>query len=156
MHLERWTIDELAESTVTLLRSVYRGEIDATDTDDLRREVVISRERDLTSEVWSEEDDFVLDRQALARFIGDAVDRTHASELPGARELREADVYWIASEQSVFEPQGTIGPEDTTRFLVAYDNPAVKVWDVTAAARQAAKVTYFQAIESAEKKKHWG
>jgi len=156
MHLERWTIDELAEWTVTLLRSVYRGEIDATDTDDLRREVVISRERDLTSEVWSEEDDFVLDRQALARFIGDAVDRTHASELPGPRELREGDVYWIASEEPVFEPQGTIGPEDTKQFLAAYRDRSVQVWDVTAAARQAAKVTYFQAIESAEKKKRSG
>jgi hypothetical protein len=32
MYLERWTIDELTESTATLLRSVYRGEIDATAT----------------------------------------------------------------------------------------------------------------------------
>lgn len=159
MYLERWTIDELTESTATLLRSVYRGEIDATDTGNLR-EVVSSRERDLTSEVWSEEDDFVLDRQVLERFIYDAVGSSDARDLPRPRELREGDVYWIRSEEPVPPPQDTIGPDigpdDTKQFLAAYRDRSVQVWDVTAAARQAAKVTYFQAIESAEKKKRSG
>lgn len=98
MHLERWTIDELTESTVILLRSVCQQGIDVTDTDDLRGEVVISRERGLASDLWEEEDDFVLDRQVLAGFIREAVGGTPASELPEPRELREGDVYWIASE----------------------------------------------------------
>lgn len=151
MYLKRWTIDELTESTATVLRSQYSRSFDIPAPQDVRK-AVENLESELTTESWSEEEDFVLSRDRLADFIREAVNRSRPHELPEARDLRDGDVYWIISPQSVPVPQGPATPDGTDQFLAGYREPLCTVWDVTAAARQAAKVTYFQAIERTREK----
>lgn len=152
MYLERWAIDEVTEISATLLRSVYGKEIDIPKAGGVKA-IVMGLERKLAADDWGEEDDFVLSRQELGGFIHDTIARSREPELPEARGLREGDVYWIVSEEPVSPPGGSIGPRRTKRFLAPYEQSNVKVWDVTAAARQAAKVAYFQAMQSAQEKR---
>lgn len=145
MYLERWTLDELTETAVTLLRSRYGREVDARAAGDLPA-VVMSAELSVTSEDWSPEVDSVLHKEELARFIDDVIRRSSAlGQLRERRSLREGDVYWaIFAERP--PPLERIGPDDTEAFLEACVRLGLGMGDVTAAARQAAKVIYDGAL----------
>lgn len=156
MYLERWTIDELTESTATLLRSEYRQPVELIEAEDARA-AVMGRELELSSEVWSDEMDYVLSRRELANFVSDPDERGRRPELPQRHGLREGDVYWILSEEAVSPPpQSDVHPGRTEKFLNYYQERRVWVWDVTAAARQGAKVTYSQAILRAQDRERRG
>src|SRR3972149_53467 len=116
MHLERWMIDELTDSTATLLRSVYNMAFEMPDVDDLRW-VIQGGENAISEEVWGEEKNFVLRRASLSRFPRRAVRRSRRRELPAARPMREGDVYWVVSETPVRRPDDVAGPNRTERFL---------------------------------------
>lgn len=145
MYLERWTIDELTETTVTLLRSRYGPQVDAQAAGDLPA-VVMFAELTVTSEDWSLEVDSILHKEELARFIEDVIRRSSAlGRLRDRRSLREGDVYWAVFAKRP-PPPDRIGPDDTEAFLKTCASLDPVMGDVTAAARQAAKVIYDGAL----------
>ena len=150
MHLERWTIDEMSDATATLLRSVYEEEFDPSAAGDLK-EIVMQMELVIgDDERWSEETDFILNRQQLEAFLNDPERRSGRREFPEPRPVRESDVYWIVSPDELPAIDEAIGPDRTGEFLATYQHPAVEVWDVTPAARQAARVNYNQALKQGQ------
>jgi hypothetical protein len=155
VYLERWTIDEMTESTVTLLRSHYDAEFGTGDSPDLG-DVVTRAELEVPSDRWSDEVDSVLLREDLTAFINEAVGRFGPPGLREPRSLREGDVYWLVWEEKQPSPDSRIGLEGTEEFLAACRRGLVGAGDVTAAARQAAKRTYFQAVEKTRAKQERG
>ncbi len=180
MYIDRWTIEELTESTATLLRSRYQGTMPAIivnfgkeprpplgdELTSLRSEAM-TMESSMADEDWPEEVDFVLDRQALQNFIREqrvevlepAVSNSRQSQIrdPRPREIREGDVYWVVGagdltlNRAYEEPRSI---EDTQEFLSPFWESSI--WDMTAAARQAAKVAYSRVVKPPEQRKPKG
>ena len=145
MHLERWAIDELTDSTATLLRCAYNQRFELPDSRD-GRSVIEEGETAIASVVWGEEYDRVLDRQPLERFIRRWVRRSRRPGLPPARPLREGDVYWVISRQAMSSQQDSAEKESTRQFLATCEQHVVEIWDVTGAARQAVKDAHFRVM----------
>jgi hypothetical protein len=152
VYLERWTIDELMESTATLLRAQYREQVDMGEGGDLGQ-VVMAAELEVPADGWTEEFDSLLERADLTAFVNEAIGGSRLGGFREARSLREGDVYWITLDQEPPSLSLRVRPRDTGHFLAVYRRGRVQVGDVTAAARQAAKVFYSRAMEGVPKKR---
>lgn len=157
MRLERWALDELTETSVTLLRSRYRDPI-ADPATLCAPERVMQSELSIDADAWSAETDAELALRVFQRFINSANRRSRrrlaatapavAASLPWfrpARDLREGDVYWAFLDDDV-ALDSFHRPADTSKFVAAARSASLQLWDVTTAARQAAKLAYNAAL----------
>jgi hypothetical protein len=146
--LERWTIDELLDGRVRLLTSIALRS-DATKpawrlpamlspgqaASPAPEASAVAMEHELAPalQAWTEETAVVVDEAELADFLAGRLER---GGLPGTRPLREGDVFWVfvpaaAERRLVVTSASDIGE---------YREAGAVVLDLTAAARQAAKV----------------
>jgi hypothetical protein len=149
---QRWTIDELYEGRARVLVSLARRPLESTAAearDHAEREsgagaelqrAVTRLEFASTDDLWGPELAAYVNARALERFVKR---RTDVPALPDHRPLREGDVFWI-----VQAPDGA--PTSPSALLRGEARDAVEVWDVTAAARQAVKHTYDEAVRASE------
>jgi hypothetical protein len=163
---ERWTIDELFDqvarvlvcraeplaSHATLIETVRAGandtRPDAEDVAAILRAAVAEAEI-RGGESWSEEAWSFIDVSLLATFLER---RTGKPGLPRNRPLREGDVFLVAVERDAL---GATPLSETGRAareigdtIAAYEAAGLEVFDVTAAARQSAKVLHDAALRA--------
>lgn len=148
---QRWTIDELFEGRARVLVSLARQPLESTAAEarDLAgdqaragarlRQAVVRAETTSPADLWGPEVVTYVNTRTLERFLRR---RTEIPALPDARDLREGDVFWIV--------QFAEGPVLSPSALLRGAQRDVEAWDVTAAARQAAKVTYDEAVRASE------
>lgn len=149
---QRWTIDEIdggvarlaiAESPYGLDPAAAEAYYTGAPVGEFRQ-AIVEAEIAPPEHIWGDELPVYAREDDLQRFLHR---RRKARGLPDPRPLREGDVFWV------------LLPPDTDEALLAQLTPAeamaradelnVAVWDVTAAARQAAKVTYESAVRVA-------
>lgn len=148
---QRWTIDELFESRARLLVSLAQQPLESTAAEArdhaldqasqrarLRR-AVVRVEAASPTDLWGPEVAAYVNSRTLERFLRRRMD---VPALPDARALREGDVFWVV------QPVGAAAISPSSLLRAARDS--VEVWDVTAAARQAAKHTYDAAVRASE------
>jgi hypothetical protein len=156
---ERWTIDEIDEGRARVLISISlrpaQAERLAEDSAGVGRPVerkravraaVMDVELAPRTEMWSDERDVYLplvELEALLRRRGGK------PGLPGGRPLREGDVFWVVLYQPVGAAMSDARSEQAVDVIRQYIEAGADVLDVTAAARQAAKTWYQQAIRVA-------
>lgn len=148
---QRWTVDELLEGRARVLVSLARHALESTaaEAHDLARDVarergrlraaVVSAETSGPRELWGPELATYVNVRTLERLLQR---RTDTPALPDARPLREGDVFWIV--------QPVDGALLSPAALLRDAGELVEVWDVTAAARQASKRSYDQALRASE------
>lgn len=149
---QRWTIDEVdaglarvavAESEFPLESTVAEAYATGDDVEAVRN-AVFRVENSPPEAIWGDEEAVYLAADDLESFLKR---RAAIRALPDPRPLREGDVFWIVLPAEV--------EEEELRGLTAIDvvgraeRLAPQVWDVTAAARQAAKRTYDDALRAA-------
>lgn len=137
MEIERWTLDAMDDSTVTLLRARIGGRTVAAAKADAGEATAGA------SDLWSEEVDAVMVRAPLQEYINAAVRR---STRRPARELREGDVY-IAAFREPLALDGFLRPEDTAAFIKACRKLVSRLEDGTMEARQTSKMVVAQMTE---------
>jgi len=148
---QRWTIDEIDSGTCRIIvahalqpfeSSVAEAFDTGADVDELRQRVLDVE--DLSADgVWQDEEAAFLPVETLYEFLRR---RARIRGLPDPRLLREGDVFWIVLPPDVDEDElAQISPASV---LALADELDVQVWDVTAAARQAAKRTYQAALRA--------
>ena len=149
---QRWTIDEIDAglARVAVADSEYpleSGAAEAMDTKqpvDKVRAAVFKVENAPPDDVWGDEQPVYMPVEELREFLKR---RAEIRALPDPRPLREGDVFWIVQSPDL--------DENARRGLTAAkimdraDKLQPQVWDVTAAARQAAKRTYDDAVRAA-------
>ena len=158
MDLERWTIDEIDEGVVRVLRADVAPGIELPVTDErlatsredaeAARAIAIDVEG-LPTHAWTPEREWEVDLPSVTAFLLDGVRRSSPPGLPARVDLREGDVYWVLAPDAGhanphlrdFEAEDGVGPA-LDRFLAG----GGQVWDVTAAARQSVKRLYAEAL----------
>jgi len=158
MDLERWVIDEIDAGVVRVLRADIADGVTLEVEDDrlarvrddggAAREIAMEIEG-LPTAAWTEEREWQVDVEALGAFLLEGVRRSGPPGLPARVDLREGDVYWVLAPDTGYanphlrdfdEAEGA-GPT-LARFL----DGGGQIWDVTAAARQAIKRLYAEAL----------
>lgn len=162
---ERWTIDETEEEFARLLISR------AANTDQLReiaglvteegspqtgkpelggllRSQAMHAELNPATAQWSEECFGHVRLSLLRSFLRG---RAGKPGLPRNRPLREGDVFWVmvADWPGPPEPLGDFSAAELEVHVAALRTAEADVWDVTAAARQAAKRSYHEVLRRA-------
>lgn len=157
---ERWTIDEIGEGVARVLVSTARQPSQAaalsedflpdTSSSQRRRALrarVMNLELGPPAEMWSDERDVYLPIDQLTSFVRR---RGGKPGLPGQRPLREGDVFWVVAYQSAERSVAQARTVPEARELISqYIQADADVFDVTAAARQAAKTWYQSAVQRA-------
>jgi len=153
---ERWTIDDLADGVARVLVSpavdLSRWPLTATSlgsTDDTvrarraaARSLIMDVEIRPLAESFGEEEPAYVETGLLFKFLR-ARDRTEG--LPGTRPLREGDAFWVTLAAGTgVSPGGANVP--LAGRLEALQAAGARVWDVTAAARAAAKHAYHATV----------
>jgi len=141
MEFERWSLDEVTDTTATLLRSRMMPALAAM----LPASVTDSRGEQAATSLWSEEVDSVLEREKLEAFIKATVAATAGQE---ARDLREGDVFLVEATEAL-PLDGLRRPEQTDDFVGICKRLVKAIRDETAAQRQIAGVQYRQVLEQA-------
>jgi hypothetical protein len=148
---QRWTIDEIDEGVarVAVAHSEYGLDPDVAEAHqrgrgpERLRQAVFEAEDVPPEHIWSDEEPAFFPVATLERLLRR---RSKIRGLPGRRQLREGDVFWIvAPTHPDVETVPLPAPEDLPAVAAALD---VQVWDVTAAARQAAKRGYDRAVRA--------
>lgn len=161
---ERWTIDEIDEGAARVLISragntrQIRGLADHVMTErataserptrrlaDVLRAEAMRIELDPAAQQWSEESISFGTVPPLQAFLRS---RGGKPGLPTNRPLREGDVFWVlvAVWPGATEPPGDLTATELEAHMAALQAAGVDVWDVTAAARQAAKRSYHEVM----------
>lgn len=149
---QRWTIDEIDAglARVAVAESAYPLESGAAEalytqqSADEVRAAVFKVENAPPDDIWSDERAEYMQVDDLREFLKR---RSEIRALPDPRPLREGDVFWIVLAPDLAEESRS---GLTTQGLVdAAHDLEPQVWDVTAAARQAAKRTYDDAVRAA-------
>ena len=150
---ERWTIDEIDEGVVrvavarteyALDPAVAEAYFEQADAETLRQ-AVFEAEDAPPEHIWGDEEAVFLPVPELDKLLRQ---RTQVRGLPDRRPLREGDVFWVLLLSDDVA-------ESTLRGVSSSELPAraaelkAEVWDVTAAARQAAKRSYDRAVRVA-------
>jgi hypothetical protein len=164
---ERWTIDEVDADVVRVLVSQARdpvrlqeisdsivrpgeAEISAGVLRDRLHRASMAVELASTEAQWTDEGSMFVTAPIIEAFLRE---REGKPGLPTNRPLREGDVFWIilTSGPSLEPPpeRGTSLAAGAVR-VAEYRDRHGDVWDVTAAARQAAKLDAHRASEIAE------
>jgi hypothetical protein len=148
---QRWTIDEIAEETVRVLiadaiyplESTAAEALDTGSATDLR-EAVVQDEAVSPDDIWLDERAEYVDAGRLRELLRV---RSGAPGLPGARELREGDVFWVVLPVQLVEAMTMDGTvmHPLTRLLQS----GARVLDVTAAARTATRQLYDSVLRGA-------
>jgi hypothetical protein len=149
---QRWTIDELDAriTRVAVAETAYGLESSVAEAYDTRADVETFRQAVVDTEdvppehLWGDERAVYLRVADLQRFLNR---RGQVRGLPDPRELREGDVFWILLPATMDET--ALRRLTPKRILAKGEALGVQVWDVTAAARQAAKRTYDSAVRAA-------
>ena len=157
---ERWTVDEIADGVARVLVARESPARSADALEDLRaparaaavaagpaethRRAMAAEDR---TDAWLDEVGTYLEASRLARFV----DRHRHGKpgLPGRRPLREGDVFYVEiPADPSFEGlgDGAAGPDRAAEPLGRYETAEVDVLDLTAAARQSAKVVYQRTV----------
>lgn len=149
---QRWTIDEIdlgvarlavAEAFYPLESTVAEAEATNAATDQLR-ELVATVEDAPPDDLWADEKPVFLPVDELRSLLKR---RDEIRGLPDDRPLREGDVFWIVLPATLEEDaRRGMTPRGVVRDAAELE---IQVWDVTAAARQAAKRTYDAAVRAA-------
>jgi hypothetical protein len=149
---QRWTIDELdaglariavAQARYPLESTVAEAVATEAEVDELR-EAVARVEDAPPDDLWEDEVPVYLAVDELEPFLRR---RDEIPGLPDDRPLREGDVFWVVLPADLDEERfRDLAPAAMMQGASALD---VQVWDVTAAARQAAKRTYDAAVRAA-------
>jgi len=150
---QRWTIDEIDEGwvRVAVAHTDYGLDPDAAEAKQRGRSVERLRQAVFEAEdappehIWSDEEAAFFEVEKLERLLGR---RSRIRGLPRRRQLREGDVFWIVAptqpdEETIPLPRPAELPALAARL-------GVEVWDVTAAARQAAKREYDRAVRAGD------
>jgi hypothetical protein len=160
---ERWTIDEIDEEFARVLISRagnasrlrdMAGQV-ATESSpsssprrlsSVLRDEAMRGELNPTTEQWSEE---ALGYGHLALLQTFLRSRGGKPGLPTNRPLREGDVFWVmvADWPGPVEPPADMSRPDLESHIAALKDANADVWDVTAAARQAAKRSYHEVLK---------
>lgn len=163
---ERWTIDELFDQVarvlvcrseplpshttiIEILRATADPGTPASDaTAELLRSAVAEAEI-RGGDAWSDEEWSFIGAVRLAGFLEK---RTGKPGLPRNRPLREGDVFLVVVDRGrlAADPLSEAGRSVTAvaEALAAYEAAGLEVFDVTAAARQSAKVVSDAAIRA--------
>lgn len=161
---ERWTIDEKTDGHVRVLvaqtqsrqqverlrQSMQRSDPTGREAERTARLRVVAMALEQDDEAWSDEVEFFFEESALEEFLNRR--RRGKPGLPGARPLREGDVFYVEIPAEVQwrpsseEVQST--PGVAREMLSSFMASGVEVWDLTAAARQASKLDYHRALEA--------
>jgi hypothetical protein len=149
---QRWTIDEIDLGVARLAVAQARyplestvAEAEATDADaEVLRELVVEVEDAPPDDLWADEQPVFMPIDELRAFLKR---RNDIRGLPDERPLREGDVFWVVLSPAL--EARTLRDMTARRVMVEAEQLDVQVWDVTAAARQAAKRTYDDALRAA-------
>lgn len=161
---ERWTVDEIDEDATRVLIS-RAG--DARQLRDIAERVMTERtspssgptrrlvgvlrseamrvELDPAAQEWSEESFGFAPTARLHEFLRG---RSGKPGLPTDRPLREGDVFWVlvADWQGSPDPPSDLSMTELENHIAQLEQATPDVWDVTAAARQAAKRFHHEAL----------
>jgi len=162
---ERWTIDELFDEVARVL--VCRAEPQpshATMVEALRAanetapgskpvaetlRAAVAEAEIRGREAWSDETWSFVDTRRLARFLKR---RAGKPGLPHNRPLREGDVFLVAVDRTRLGASPlsdtSQGVREVGATLAAYEAAGIEVFDVTAAARQSAKILHDAAMRA--------
>ena len=161
---ERWTIDEKTDGQVRVLvaqtqrrqrveqlrQSVKQAEPAGREAERTARlrDVAMSLEQE--PEGWSDEVEFFFEQTPLEEFLNRR--RRGKPGLPGARPLREGDVFYVEIPPEVeWRPSSEelqSMPGLAREMLSSFIASGVEAWDLTAAARQSSKRDYHRALEA--------
>jgi hypothetical protein len=153
-HWQRWTIDELAEGLARILvagakeplESSLAEALDTAATPDVIQEAV-TRVEDLSpDELWTEEQQAYLRADLLEPFVRL---RAPVPGLPDPRPLREGDVFWVVLPTT--DQESTLADLTPAQVVASADQLEIQVSDITAAARQRAKVANEAALRAGSK-----
>lgn len=177
MFLERWTVDELMDNTVSVARAAFKNELDPGAQETVLDAVLRIELREFTPDDWGDEFRSMFDRTEIVRQIGrrnaapEMVARAVAEE-DDARALFEGQVFWVLTLHRLPSVRRgrPIGPPDTGWFfrqvasggsasdvalLLAnsggWDGQTIRpgqVIDVSQAARLAVKAEYQRVVVS--------
>ena len=159
---ERWTVDEIDEEFARVLIAraantaqlreiaglVMAAELPATSPRKLGallRTEAMRAELNPGSEQWSDESYGYVHLALLRTFLRG---RGGKPGLPTSRPPREGDVVWVmvADWPGPSEPLGDLSRPELEAHIAALRRANADVWDVTAAARQAAKRSYHEVL----------
>jgi len=162
---ERWTIDEIDEEFARVLISRagnasrlrdMAGQVatESSPASSSRRMSSVLRDEAMRGELnprteqWSEEALGYGHLTLLQTFVRS---RGGKPGLPTNRPLREGDVFWVmvADWPGPVEPPADMSRADLESHIAALKEATADVWDVTAAARQAAKRSYHEVLRKA-------
>lgn len=163
MEIERWVVDEITEGAVRVLRSRLRASrredvspavepiVNALEpAAEETRAVAIALEA-LPTDAWTRETDELVDLVALEALLVGGAQVAAPTGLPVRPELREGDVYWLVRPDrdavGVVDAEASLRTvDDAAELLATLALDGTQVWDVTAAARQAIKRRYADAL----------
>jgi hypothetical protein len=150
---QRWTIDEIDEGVarVAVAHSEYGLDPDVAEARELGyepdrlRHAVFEAEDAPPEHLWSDEEAVFLPVDTLDRLLRR---RSRIHGLPRRRQLREGDVFWMVAPTPADGPTVPLPRPEELPAVAA--KLGVEVWDVTAAARQAAKRGYHRAVRAGD------
>jgi hypothetical protein len=133
----------VAESEHPLESNVAEAHDSGQSVDALRK-AVFDVENSPPDNIWGDEEPVYLLADDLQAFLKRRAD---IKALPDPRPLREGDVFWIVLPPGLEEER--LRMLEPAHLLDLAHDVKPEVWDVTAAARQAAKRTYDDAVRAA-------
>lgn len=150
-HWQRWTIEEVAEELARLLvagaqeplASVLAGTLETVASPEATQAAVTQVEAVSPDELWTDEEAAFLSVELLEPFVRL---RSPVPGLPNPRPIREGDVFWVVLP--ITDLESTFVGLTPAQVVASADQLNVRVWDITAAARQRAKVASEAALRA--------
>lgn len=148
---QRWTIDDLADGFARVLvadatqplESSLAEALDSGAAPDVVQEAVTKVEDAPPDDLWTEERPAHLPLELLEPFLRL---RAPVPGLPDPRPLREGDVFWVVLPTTDLE--STLADLTPAQVVASAEQLEVQVSDLTAAARQRAKVANEAALRA--------
>jgi len=153
-HWQRWTIEEVAERLARMLvagaqeplASALALTLDATATPEAIQAAVSHVEAVSPDELWTEEQPAYVSLDLLEPFVRL---RSPLPGLPDPRPIREGDVFWVVLPTTAVA--STLVGLTPAQVVASADQLDLRAWDITAAARQRAKVASEAALRAGSK-----
>ena len=154
-HWQRWTIDELDEGSARVLVADALQPLESTvaeafdgGTAESIRSAVLTVEDAPSADLWAEERAVQLTVAALEPFVKL---RQATPGLPDPRPLREGDVFWVVLPTT--DERSSLRDLTPEQILASADQLALHLSDITAAARQSAKLADDAVVRAASDKR---
>lgn len=150
-HWQRWTIEEVAEELARLLvagaqeplASVLAGTLETVARPEAIQAQVTEVEAISPDKLWTAEEAVYLSVELLEPFVRL---RSPIPGLPHPRPIREGDVFWVVLP--ITDLESSLVGLTPAQVVAGADQLDVRVWDITAAARQRAKVASEAALRA--------